>query len=240
MNKFFAMVLAVVLALTPTAFAESIDLTGTWVLEKVFMGDIESSPSLFGLSITLELKDDGSFVLFGYTREMAADVNGTWAMEDNICVLTNQKNGSVINSSFSAEDSKLVIPNELFTMVLAREDDVENASPAPLPSTVAAESEAAFFGTWRMYASSFNGIYFPLPDIDTNETLILDSGTCIMIIGGVNESILNTRFKDGGLSLYNYEYSYDVATPGTLWLMEDGTLSLPTEYGYTYYFSKVE
>ncbi len=250
MKKITVLVLALVLALTLTASAEPIDLTGTWVLEKILRGDAVSTPSLLGISITLELRDDGTFELSGSTREIDTEdygqnIVGTWAMEDGALTLINQEGGAVINGSYSADDDRLLITDDMFTAVLGREGDVVVEGPDPLPSPVAAEGEEAFFGTWRMCATCFSGFYAPLPDSETNETLILDSGTCIMITkdpetGELVESVLNTRFKDGGLGLYNYEYSYDVATPGTLWLTDDGTLCLTTDYDFTYYFSKVE
>ena len=250
MNKITVLVLVLALALTLTASAESMDLTGTWVLEKVLVEDTELNPAVLGISITLELKDDGTFVFSGSTRETDTEntdqnIVGTWAIENDFLALTNREDSSVINGSYSAEDDRLVISDEMSTIVLGREGEVVVEGPELPPSPVAAEGEEAFFGTWRMCATSFSGIYLPLPDNETNETLILDSGTCIMIVkdpntGELVENVLNTRFRDGGLGLYNYEYSYEVTTPGTLWLTDDGTLCLTTDYDFTYYFSRVE
>ena len=253
MNKLVAFVLglALILAAVQPAIAETVDLTGTWVLERILIGGLELSPLAFGVSGALELKEDGNFVLSATVLDSETtgadteDVIGSWALEENTLVLTSREDGAAITGCYSPEDRRLSITDEMFTMVMARESEAVLLAPAAQPVPVAAESEEAFFGTWRVCATDFNGIYIPIPDSDGNETLILDSGTCTMIYkdpytGESRERPLTTRFQDGGLGLYNYEYSYDKTTPGTLRLMDDGTLCLFTEYEYTYYYSKVD
>lgn len=246
----FVLSLTLILAATQSVIAEAYDFTGIWVPEAYRIQGLDLSPAVFEGSVTLVLKDDGSFVLSGTTQNSETtasdpDLTGTWTVEENTFVLTISEDGSTLTGYYSPQKQRLVFSDELFTVVMAREGEAVVSAAAPVPVPTAAESEEAFLGTWRMCATSYNGIYFPLPDSDTNGTLILNNGTCIMIrtesrTGEPIEYALNTRFEDGGLGLYNYEYSYDRTTPGTLWMTDDGTLCLLTHYDYAYYYSRVE
>ncbi|MDO4492852.1 MAG: hypothetical protein Q4C53_03085 [Clostridia bacterium] len=154
MKKILATVLALLLALSMTAFAASAELAGEWYGETLAMGEESMELAALGMSVTLSLNEDGT-VVFALADEDPA--TGTWTEDNGAAVVTIDGDSVpfVLN-----EEGKLVADMEGVVFTFGRESGA--AAPAFVrPEPVKAEL-ADFNGTWQPVYMSDGSMYFSL------------------------------------------------------------------------------
>ena len=114
MKKLLVMLLALALCLGVAA-AETADVTGTWYLNEVLMGeDMSIVPAVLNLEMTMTLNADYSAVL---EVNGSADEEATWAVVDGSVVVTSQGEPQ----AFVLEGDCLVAAQDEMKIILGRE-----------------------------------------------------------------------------------------------------------------------
>ena len=167
MKKLLCMLLAAVL-LCGAAFAEAVDYVGLWVLTGVEMGGMTMDPSMVGLTMDMDLRQDGActLVIMGEAEE------GVWSADANSVVVTD---ASGQPQTMTWTEGKLVASQDGMKLIFSRAGDA-----------------ASFEGVWVMTGMVANGVEM---GVDTMSmfgltlTLTLNAdGTCVVDGMGQKES----------------------------------------------------
>lgn len=208
MKKLLTVFLTLALLLTAFCFAEGADFSGEWHLATVVYEGFEIAASDMGMSMTVALNGDGSAVVT--TNAVQEEINdGTWEMKDGKVVLTIE--GTPMDMTPEGE-YLVMISEEDAIMNFSREkaEEVEAGTPVgspefTIPATVAADSLAAFDGTWNVTVLDLYGTYYTLDmlgddlsDIfaSTDPSIVIDNG--IATLFGIEDAI-QFNLEDGGL-----------------------------------------
>ncbi len=245
MKKFVALLLALMMACAMLpAMAEAAEIPGTWYLIEITAEGITLDPTMFGVSMTFDLKEDGTFDATIVQGEGEDPTNGagTWENKDGNVDFTIE--GQTITLAYA--DGKL---SGEFTgmggITLSKEAPVAAALPVAVP----AESEEAFFGTWEISAMNMAGVYLPFEMLsallgDTTVTFAIEAGKAVETDVGTEETTTKnytTEFKDGTLVMTapsTIEGGEDVVL--VISLNDDGSISFANEeLGATVYFIRV-
>lgn len=226
MKKLIALTLILCMAcmLVPAMADESI--VGTWYLSEISAQGQSFSPATFGMSMSFDLKEDGTAEgVTSYGSESQA-VTGTWKLEGetiSITVDNATQSGSFTGDSFTIES-----PDG--SMIFTR--NAPEAAPAA-GNTVAADSEAAFYGTWVLSSVEIMGQSVPVEmfaafGLDMKITATIEAGKTTLAMsynGESQQKDLSSSFRDGKL------YLADEGSEIALALTEGGalTLELPIE-----------
>ena len=231
MKKLLSVLLVLAMLLGACALAETVDLTGEWYLTELAMGDTSVDPSALGMNITITLNGDGTAVLVSTYGDEEETQEGTWAQtEAGVEVVTGENPTALL-----LEDGKLKLyMGEEGAMIFGRE---KTEAPA-LPAAVAAESEDAFLGTWKITSVSMMGLVVPAEVAEINVTMTVEAGK-VTLLSGEEPQEIPTTFADGVLTASEPDMGEI-----KLSLCEDGTVSLEVSMGEAgqmiMYFTRAE
>lgn len=202
MKKLISLFLILCMAcmLVPALAEDS--LVGTWYLKEGIENGQTVDISLFGMSMTFDFREDGTFdaaIAFGGEEEKGS---GTWTLDGETVTMTingQDQVGSFVGGVFNMEMNGA-------TMVFSKEAPAE---AAPAAATVEASGEEAFFGTWKIGSVEVMGQNVPVDmlssfGLDLSITLTVEAGKASLGIdmnGESKSTDVTTAFKDGKLSL---------------------------------------
>ena len=228
MKKLLATLLALTMLVSAVvcgAVAETADITGEWY------------GSVFGMSMTLTLHEDGT-----YTMSMAGEEAepGTWSFDGTTLTLDE---GSEGESSFAYDGESLSASMEGMDFVFTREP-IATFEPAPARTDAALEE---FSGSWNATTIGIMGMYLSPDVIGAGISLDIDGTTVVMTIiqeDSEPEAVtVEATFADGVLTVADPTSTEESSTFWTLSLLEDGTMSMFTQMEgieMTYYLSPAE
>lgn len=228
MKKLLATLLALTMLVSAVvcgAVAETADITGEWY------------GSVFGMSMTLTLHEDGT-----YTMSMAGEEAepGTWSFDGTTLTLDE---GSEGESAFAYDGESLSASMEGMDFVFTREP-IATFEPAPARTDPALEE---FSGSWNATTIGIMGMYLSPDVIGAGISLDIDGTTVVMTIiqeDSEPEAVtVEATFADGVLTVADPTSSEESSTFWTLSLLEDGTMSMFTQMEgieMTYYLSPAE
>ena len=153
---------------------------GAWVLIEMVLGGTAYNPADLGMSITLNLKEDGSL-----EGDLAGDpLSGEWSVrEGTVCVSIDGT-----ESPGHLEEGRLVLENGDQKMVFARPDAAEESRGPSLPPAEeqAAEDSAAFSGIWQAEWVLADGMTMPAsaPEMAGNWEMLFGSADQTVVIEG--------------------------------------------------------
>ena len=153
---------------------------GAWVLIEMVLGGTAYNPADLGMSITLNLKEDGSL-----EGDLAGDpLSGEWSVrEGTVCVSIDGT-----ESPGHLEEGRLVLENGDQKMVFARPDAAEEFRGPSLPPAEeqAAEDSAAFSGIWQAEWVLADGMTMPAsaPEMAGNWEMLFGSADQTVVIEG--------------------------------------------------------
>lgn len=203
MKKLISLLTALMMlcALLPV-MAEGADLTGVWYLSAVKMGETEMSPTMMGLDLNFDLKADGTAVATTTNSEGTEAQDFTWALEDGTLKITQDGE----SMTFTVGEGRLEGDIGGVTGVFTREAPVAVANPEP----VAAESEDAFLGTWKLTKVNMDGTLMPVDvvaaaGIEITATLTVEAGKASVVLSMLGTELPaiegTTAFADGALAM---------------------------------------
>lgn len=228
MKKLLATLLALTMLVSAVvcgAVAETADITGEWY------------GSVFGMSMTLTLHEDGT-----YTMSMAGEEAepGTWSFDGTTLTLDE---GSEGESAFAYDGESLSASMEGMDFVFTREP-IATFEPAPARTDAALEE---FSGSWNATTIGIMGMYLSPDVIGAGISLDIDGTTVVMTIiqeDSEPEAVtVEATFADGVLTVADPTSTEESSTFWTLSLLEDGTMSMFTQMEgieMTYYLSPAE
>ena len=224
MKKLLALTM-LVSAMVCGAVAEAADIVGEWY------------GSVFGMSMTLTLHEDGT-----YTMSMAGEEAepGTWSFDGTTLTLDE---GSEGESAFAYDGESLSASMEGMDFVFTREP-IATFEPAPARTDAALEE---FSGSWNATTIGIMGMYLSPDVIGAGISLDIDGTTVVMTIiqeDSEPEAVtVEATFADGVLTVADPTSTEESSTFWTLSLLEDGTMSMFTQMEgieMTYYLSPAE
>ena len=228
MKKLLATLLALTMLVSAVvcgAVAEAADIVGEWY------------GSVFGMSMTLTLHEDGT-----YTMSMAGEEAepGTWSFDGTTLTLDE---GSEGESAFAYDGESLSASMEGMDFVFTREP-IATFEPAPARTDAALEE---FSGSWNATTIGIMGMYLSPDVIGAGISLDIDGTTVVMTIiqeDSEPEAVtVEATFADGVLTVADPTSTEESSTFWTLSLLEDGTMSMFTQMEgieMTYYLSPAE
>ena len=222
MKKIIAVMLALMLCLG-VSLAEEVEITGTWYLNEVLLGDEMSVvPAALNLSMTLTLNEDGSAVL---EVNGIADDQATWAMEGANVVVTSMDEPQ----SFFVEGGCLAAQQGDMKIILGK-DKIE------LGINTQATLED-YKGTWIATMLEMAGMQASAAGMAMEITVMDDKA---LFAEGGEAAEVGMKVEDSVLYLGNEGEEGILA----LRLLEDGQMILSEDMGdglmLTVYFSKVK
>ena len=228
MKKLLATLIALTMLVSAVvcgAVAETADITGEWY------------GSVFGLSMTMTLNEDGTYTL-SMTGEEAEP--GTWSFDGTTLTLDE---GSEGESAFAYDGESLSASMEGMDFVFTREP-IATFEPAPARTDAALEE---FSGSWNATTIGIMGMYLSPDVIGAGISLDIDGTTVVMTIiqeDSEPEAVtVEATFADGVLTVADPTSTEESSTFWTLSLLEDGTMSMFTQMEgieMTYYLSPAE
>ena len=224
MKKLVSLVLILCMAcmLVP-AMAE--DVAGMWYALEMTADGMTIKPAEVGMTMTMELKEDG-------TAEMAIEMagqsekdSGTWALDGDTLSLTFDEKtltASVANGEFSMEQDGAIVK-------FSKEAPVVEKATA-----VTAESEEEFFGNWTLSAIDIMGMHISSDMMESfgmgtvSMSLNIEAGKAVLssnMTSTAGDAEVSTAFEDGKLVL-----SAAGQNLFTVEKMDDGTIALVISY----------
>ena len=218
MKKLISLILILCMAcmLVP-AMAE--DAAGIWYAVEMTSEGLTIKPAEVGMSMTLELKEDGTAEM---VMEMAGQKDtdaGTWSVEGDTLSMTFKE--ATLTATIA--DGKFAMEQDGANITFSKEaPEVATASP------VAAESEADFLGNWTLAAADVMGMHvtadlmsaFGIGSVEIS--LLVEEGKATLSSNqSESAGVMTTAFQDGKLILT----AGDVTIP--VEKMDDGTIALP-------------
>lgn len=228
MKKLLATLIALMMLVSAAvcgAAAETADIAGEWY------------GTVFGLSMTMTLKEDGT-----YTMSMADEEAepGTWSFDGTTLTLDE---GSEGETAFAYDGESLSANMEGVDFVFTREP-IATYEPAPARADAALEE---FSGSWDATTIGMMGMYFSPDMIDAAISLSIDGTTVVMTILQADSEpeavTVEAAFADGVLTMADPSSTEDSSVQWILSLLEDGTMSMFTQMEgieMTYYLSPAE
>ena len=214
MKKMLAILLAAMLLLGCTALAEAVpDILGTWY------------GSMAGVTMELELKDDGTYSMKAFGDE----TNGTWETEGDKLYMDRGAEGETV-MDFTAEALTFAEANIVFTR-----EPIEAFVP---PAKAAVDDITAFDGTWEGTLVCVEGITLDIAAAKEVIGEMLDMKNTQLVIDNGNVSVFGAdallfELADGHLVISAGEMKI------TIDMNEDGSIVLETA-GIQFFFEKVD
>ena len=224
MKKLVSLVLILCMAcmLVP-AMAD--DVTGIWYALEMSAEGMTIKPAEVGMTMTMELKEDGTAEMVMEMAGQSENDTGTWALDGNNLSLTFDEKtitAEIVDGEFSMEQDGAIVKFSKEAPV------VETAS------AVAAESEEEFFGDWTLCAIDIMGMHissdmmesFGMGTVSMN--LKIEAGKAVLssnMTSTSGDAEVSTAFEDGKLVL-----SAAGQNLFTVEKMDDGTIALGISY----------
>ena len=228
MKKLLATLLALTMLVSAVvcgAVAEAADIVGEWY------------GSVFGMSMTLTLHEDGTYTMSMIGEEAEP---GTWSFDGMTLTLDE---GSEGESAFAYDGESLSASMEGMDFVFTREP-IATFEPAPARTDAALEE---FSGSWNATTIGIMGMYLSPDVIGAGISLDIDGTTVVMTIiqeDSEPEAVtVEATFADGVLTVADPTSTEESSTFWTLSLLEDSTMSMFTQMEgieMTYYLSPAE
>ena len=228
MKKLLATLIALMMLVSAVicgAAAETADITGEWY------------GSVFGLTMTLTLQEDGT-----YTMSMAGEEadDGTWSFDGTTLTMDEGTDGE---SAFAYDGESLSASMEGMDFVFTREP-IATFEPAPARTDAALEE---FSGSWNATTIGMMGMYLSTDMIGTGVSLDID-GTAVVMTFVEEDSepeaiTVEASFADGVLTMADPTSTEENSSFWTISLLEDGTMSMFTQMEdieMSYYLSPAE
>jgi len=172
MKKLISMFLALAMLLGCTAFAESVDYTGTWVVTGMEADGIQMGTelmTLLGISMTITLNMDGTAVLAANDEAE----NGTWTLTENGVAITDDDG----ETKFAVyRDEMLVIEEDGAAMMLTREGAAPAVAVKEAATVLTGVDPAAVEGSWVLTNVVFLDIEMPAESMGMYMELVLAGG----------------------------------------------------------------
>lgn len=229
MKKLLAVLLSMTLLLSSLccgALAEAADITGEWYA------------SLFGITMTMTVNEDGTYLLSLPGEE---DTTGAWTLNDSSLVLDP---GTDNEAAFAYDGESLSANFDDVDFIFTREP-VAAFEPAAARTDAALEEFAGVWGTTLIdmmgmqLEPAMAGLTLTATIDGTNVTLLLDMGDA-----GSDELAGEAVFADAMLTLGEEpETEDDEAAIWQLALLEDGSMSIVGSMlgiSLTFYMSPAE
>ena len=224
MKKTVSLILAVcMMALVVAAVAE-MDFAGTtWYLTSAEQNGTTINPAEYGMSISMTLNADGTSSMVAYGEE----VSGSWSLSDGILTVTDDT-GTPAEFTLG-DDGALILEMDGGKMFFTQ-DAPEAPAADDSAGYLTAESEEAFFGSYRPVSASMLGIDIPLEQLFGDvAVLTVEAGKVITTIGEGENALTSeeaTVFEDGMLKVVGEDGE---SVSATVQLAEDGSIVLVME-----------
>lgn len=197
------LILCMVCMLVPAMAEDS--AAGTWYLTGAAQNGVDMPASALGMSMTMILNEDGTAAVTTAYGEEKLDQTGTWTQDGATVTVTVDE----VPGVFTLADGKLTMDQPEYQMFFSQEAPAEDAGETAAASTVAAESEEAFFGTWELSSVEILGQAVPVAllstfGLDLSVTLTIEAGKAVLVFaynGESKEAPIETSFADGKLML---------------------------------------
>lgn len=168
MKKLLSMLLALMLLCGCAAFAEAVDYVGLWTLTGAEMSGMPVDLSLIGLSMTMDLRADGTCTL----TTIGVPEEGTWAVDAAGVVVTDSKGDPL---TFVMADGKLEAEKTGMKIIFSGAGD-----------------KAEFVGVWEMTGMISGGVEMGVETMSmfglTMTLTLNEDGTCVLNTSGVEET----------------------------------------------------
>ena len=225
MKKLLAVMIALAMLLSAAALAEAADYTGMWYLNQMESEGMVYAPADFGITMSLELKEDGTAVSTQGQGDQSETGEGTWTIEDEGIAVTIDD----ATESFVLEDGSLIGEADDMKMTFGREPvEVEVFVPAEPKADAAVEDYA---GNWVAFKIDTGEAYVDTAllsgqEFDMSVAAAIE-GTTITINGIVfNDEVVEAEFADGALT-FAAEKPDEVMLAGVqAQLLEDDTMRM--------------
>ena len=218
MKKIFAVMLALAMLLSMAAFAEAADFLGIWFLASMEMDGATYSPADFGMSMMMELREDGTAYSEQAMGEDSQVAEGTWAQDGDAIVVTIDDSPA----SFTLQDGQLVAEEEGQIMVFSREP-VE--AEVYVPAAVVAAEEADFNGAWTAFKVGMAGVYYDAAMIGMDMNAEFTDGSLLLTGFFGSDTPIPMTFADGAYSFETSDESEMFAAIRAE-MLEDGNLQV--------------
>ena len=259
MKKLLCALLALAM-LCACAAAEEADVTGTWYLSEIKLGEERINPAAMNLELAFTLNENGAFV-DGYDwaviRSMAGmeeanpgeePLEGAWKMRGDSVIVTIEDSamkfapvdGSLVFDSAASDDVSSPEINIRLTFRRERpEADVFNPGTALTDVTL-----ADFDGTWNATVVNFAGMEVTVGEMLLEITVELSggSGTITDSSYGIDEPItyaVTGELVDGVLTVTKVEPETDEASIMTFTLCDSGVMVYSSD-SLLIYFERAE
>ncbi|MBO7662546.1 MAG: PT domain-containing protein [Clostridia bacterium] len=165
---------------------------GSWVLIEMVMDGTGYRPADIGMTITLNLKEDGSL-----DGDLAGDpLSGEWSVREGIVYISMDG----LESPGHMEEDRLVLENGDQKMIFARPEAAEAAQGPSLPPAgeQAAEDPAAFSGTWQAAWVLADGmtISASAPEMTGNWEMLFGSADQTVVIEGTRALLFGSLQRE--------------------------------------------
>ena len=219
MKKILSAMTALILILSVLcagALAEAADITGEWYA------------SLFGVSVTMSLNEDGSYVL-QMDMEDEEPSEGTWEF-DGAALVMDKSSDTEMTLTYDPEAVSFCAEQDGIEFLFTREMPVA-FEVAPVRADAAIEE---FAGAWTCTLIDAMGIQAPPEMMDMYAGVTIEGSSVTLAIPDLlssEEVTVECTFADGALTAIvpsESEYIDDMAF--TIQLLEDGSMSIATSF----------
>lgn len=232
MKKAFAALLILSMLLGAVAVAEAAGAAGTWYMIEMNNDGQVINPAELGMTVALELAEDGTATMSGMGGEEAQ--TGTWTIDGTTVTVTID--GDPLD--FALEDGKLTASDDTMTMVFSQEQpEVEAFVPA-------AAVEAAvedFAGTWNAVKIGLEGQYYDVSILGADVTATIEDTTITLDGFMFSNQSLSLEYADGALSFSGSSEALEMSIKASM--LEDGMVALDLAangQAFTFYLSRAE
>lgn len=223
MKKFFAVLLTVAMLLSAAAVAEAADFLGVWYLVELQADGESFSPADFGMSMSLELKEDGTAQadsVMGGDPEAQA---GSWTQKGDAIVVTIDDSPV----TFTLTDGQLIAADEEMTMVFGREaPEAEIFTPAEPVAAV----EADFEGSWTAFKYGYEGHFMDAALVGMDMAVEVKDGSLLLSGFFDSDAAIPMTFADGAYA-YSTDDESEMFSAIRLQKLADGNLMLTLTAG---------
>ncbi len=215
MKKFAALLTAVMMVLCMTIAAVNAESI-TVYLNTIVMGEMTFSPAQMGMEMTITFNDDGTCTM---TENGETSPVMTWTSEDGVITVDDGANPLAL----TVQGNEMIAEDEGIRLVFGTEPAA--AASLDVGEAVAAESAAAFNGSWVCVELNLGGIVMPVSAVSEEEMQTMFGASEIKFVcdnGAVSmfgQDAIEFTFENGALTLPE-----DVM-PATLTLTSNGYLN---------------
>lgn len=216
MKKLISVMLVLALCAVSCAFAQAMDVTGTWYLNVIESEGVQLDPAMLGSELILTLNADGSAELESFGESGFA----VWHMENGNVIIAYE-DGEAMTAC--PDSGNLVIDDQEIgmTMILGREKQaLQSYVPAQL---VADPTMQQFEGSWNAVLIDLMGMQMPLDALDMKLVVEIAGSSAVVthIEGEENTSYTAPIKLEGNVLTVK---AVDDQMPMALHLQQDGKM----------------